>query len=32
MSLNHRGVSEIFVTVGKQVFGICVGNCGLVLQ
>lgn len=32
MSLNHGGVSEICVSVGKQLFGICVGNCGLVLQ
>lgn len=32
MSLNHGGVTEICVHVGKQLFGICVGNCGLVLQ
>jgi len=32
VSLNHGGVSETCVSVGKQLFGICAGNCGLVLQ
>lgn len=32
VSLNHGGASEICVNVGKQVLGICVGSCGLVLQ
>lgn len=32
VSLNHGSVSEICIHVGKQVLGICVGSCSLVLQ
>lgn len=32
VSLNHVCVSEIPISMGKQLFGICVGNCGLILQ